>query len=385
VRIVVVAKDGSGNYNSIQTAVNNAKPGDTIQVKNGVYNEGISFRTSGTRTLPIALVNYPGHSPVIDPGGGRHTSDSSLRVEIKAEWIIVEGFEIRYGWNGIKVYQGHNTIRGNWIHHSTYQGILIVSTDNVFVDGNTIEYSGTDPNTCIRETGESSPKQCHGIYLSDSECSGISDVTIRGNVISNHGGRGIQWNAEGCSSVIENTLVENNIFENNSWGMVMYYNVERSVVRNNTFVLEKYPSTNDTTHTFIGIYGSTDNIFKNNIFHSTRNDVTAVMIKDNASAQNTFDYNLWKVSANLWEWKDSTRTDFSSQYRSITGWDKGGLCCNVDPGFYNLSTGIYHLKDSSPAIDRGEDGECSSVDHDGELRLEAGNRCDIGMDEYSKN
>src|SRR3990167_1760227 len=59
----IVAKDGSGDYTTIQAAVDNSKPGDTIQVKDGVYNEGVSFRTSGTSTRPITLMNYPGHRP----------------------------------------------------------------------------------------------------------------------------------------------------------------------------------------------------------------------------------------------------------------------------------------------------------------------------------
>ena len=73
---------------------------------------------------------------------------------------------------------------------------------------------------------------------------------------------------------IQNVLVENNLIENNSWGMVMYYNVERAVVRNNTVVIQSYPSTNESYHTFIGIYGSANNIIKNNIFYSTRSDVS---------------------------------------------------------------------------------------------------------------
>ena len=124
----IVAKDGSCDYTTIRAAVDNSKPGDTIQVKDGVYNEGVSFRTSGTSTRPITLMNYPGHSPVIDPGGGAYPPDYSHRVELWAEWIIIEGFEIRYDWDGVKVFMPHNTIRGNWIHHNKYNGILIIST-----------------------------------------------------------------------------------------------------------------------------------------------------------------------------------------------------------------------------------------------------------------
>lgn len=385
-RVLIVAKDGSGDYSSIQVALNNSRSGDTIQVKDGVYVERVNFTRSGTREEPIAVVNYPNHSPVIDPGGGTYPaeccpSSGTPRVEFNAEWIILEGFEIRYGWNGVKLYKGHNTIRDNWIHHNRYHGILVVSTGDVFIDGNTIEDNGTDPGACYKsEWGGESPKHCHGIYMSDFFCTGMSDITIRGNVLSDHGGRGVQWNGIECSSKMQNTLVENNIIENNSWGIVLWSNVNDSVIRNNTFVMEKYPFTDDNSHTFVGILNSVNNIFKNNIFYSTRGDVAALETFDSASGQNTFDYNLWKVGTNSWKWEDSWRSDFNSNYKSVTGWDGNGLF-NANPGFYNVSNGIYHLNANSSARDRGENNVCAAIDYDRQDRTQDP-ICDIGMDEY---
>ena len=42
-RLIIVAKDGSGDYGSIQPALNRSKPGDTIQVKDGIYVERVNF------------------------------------------------------------------------------------------------------------------------------------------------------------------------------------------------------------------------------------------------------------------------------------------------------------------------------------------------------
>jgi parallel beta-helix repeat protein len=382
-RVLVVSKDNSGDYSTISDAINSVLPGDTIQVKDGIYVERVDFNTSGTRDLPIALVNYPGHKPVIDPGGGEYPEDccpsgGTPRVEIDAEWIIVEGFEIRYGWDGIKIYEGHNTIRNNWIHHNKKQGILVVSTNDIFIHGNTIEYNGTDQGTCIK-SGEFSPKHCHAIYLSDFSCEGVDNITIRGNLLSNHGGRGIQWNGLGCGSVkMRNTLVENNIIENNSWGIVLYYNVENSLISNNTFVLESYPETNDNSHTFISIWDSTGNIITNNIFYSTRDDVSGVHIRDSESTQNTFDYNLWKVENEWWVWEGGWRGDYNN-YQNVTGWDSNSIM-GEDPGFFDLSGGDYHITSGSPARDSGNNQSCALGDLDNELRDDQ--VCDIGADEY---
>ena len=271
-RIVVVSKDGDGDYARIQDALDDSEPGDTIQVKEGVYVEGLHISRSGTRENPIALVNYPGHSPVIDPGGGTYPEDdNSLMVQWRAEWIILEGFEIRNGWDGIKVYDPHNTIRDNWIHDNRYQGILVVSTGDIFIEGNTVNNNGTAQGACYGESwGGESPRHCHGLYISNYTCAGAPNITVRGNKFRNHGGTGIAWNGSSCTSKIRNTLVENNILENNSWGMSFYYNVEGSVIRNNTLVIEDYPETDNTSHNFIVMWESSGNEIRNNIFYSTR-------------------------------------------------------------------------------------------------------------------
>ena len=318
-RIVVVSKDGDGDYARIQDALDDSEPGDTIQVKEGVYVEGLHISRSGTRENPIALVNYPGHSPVIDPGGGTYPEDdNSLMVQWRAEWIILEGFEIRNGWDGIKVYDPHNTIRDNWIHDNRYQGILVVSTGDIFIEGNTVNNNGTAQGACYGESwGGESPRHCHGLYISNYTCAGAPNITVRGNKFRNHGGTGIAWNGSSCTSKIRNTLVENNILENNSWGMSFYYNVEGSVIRNNTLVIEDYPETDNTSHNFIVMWESSGNEIRNNIFYSTREDVLGVRIKDEKSTQNVFDNNLWHIKSRLWVWGGHWRKDFNTEFENV--------------------------------------------------------------------
>ena len=44
-RTVVVARDGSGQYTSIQEAVDDAKSGDTIRIKAGEYQEDVTIHS----------------------------------------------------------------------------------------------------------------------------------------------------------------------------------------------------------------------------------------------------------------------------------------------------------------------------------------------------
>lgn len=336
--IFIVSKDGTGDYTTIQAAVDNSKPGDTIHVKTGVYNEGVSFTKSGTSTQPITLMNYPGHSPVIDPGGGTYPqeccpSSGPLRVELRAEWIILEGFEIRYGWDGVKVFKPHNTIINNWIHHNRYQGILIISTNDILIEGNAIEYNGTDPGACYDSSwGGVSPRHCHGIYMSDYSCTGLSNITIRRNVISGHSGRGVLWNGLGCGSKSTNTVVDSNLIENNSWGLALYHNVENAKITNNTFINDSRPDTDDVAWTFLGVWESRSNTITNNEFHTSLPDFAAIHVYDSESMDNDVNHNLWRTAGSLWIWDGQKRTDWEN-YRDVSGWDsESDICIGCDNG-----------------------------------------------------
>ena len=386
-RMVVVSQDGSGDYTKIQDAVEDSRPGDTIQVKDGIYVERVQFSVSGTKQEPITLKNYPNHSPVIDPGGGHYPPEcchpkGTPRVQVNAQWIIIEGFEIRNGWDGIKVYNSNVTIRDNWIHNNKYQGILIVSVGDVFIEGNTINNNGTDPGACSREDwGGESPTHCHAIYISDYSCDGAPRITVRGNVLRNHGGGGVHWNGSGCSSSMGGNLLENNMIEDNTWGMMLFYNVRNSVIRNNTFVTENLEQDYNSSYSFISIWGSTGNQIKNNIFYSTKDEISAIMIRDSESTQNTFDYNLWNVSFDWWVWDGDWRDDFHADFKSVTGWGQNSWCCSVNPDFVSSSQKNYRIRSSSPAVDTGTSQECASIDYDGQQRAH-GQSCDMGADEF---
>ncbi|MGH7849176.1 MAG: right-handed parallel beta-helix repeat-containing protein, partial [Thermodesulfobacteriota bacterium] len=226
----IVDQSGEGDYTDIQSAVNDAEPGDVILVKNGTYRGRLVINVSGTSSNPITIMNYPDHSPVIIPG-----ENDIDRVEFNAEHIIFEGFEVRGGWDGIKLYEGNNTVRNCYIHNNITQGILIVSASGITIEGNTIESNGSGDGDCVID-GEYSPKHCHGIYISDYDCTGLEDILIRNNHIIGHPGRGIQWNGAGCDSKMRNTIVEGNLIENNSWGLALFYNVEGAVISDNVFI-----------------------------------------------------------------------------------------------------------------------------------------------------
>jgi parallel beta-helix repeat protein len=323
-REVIVDPSGNGDYRGIQQAVRDAVPGTVITVRAGTYNENIVFRKSGTAERPITLRNYPDEMPIIIPGTGL-----AQRVELNAEYIIVEGFEILGGYDGIKIYKSNNIVRYNYVHNNKFTGILVAATtgeiSNVLIENNTVESNGFEPGTGNPYPGLSL-KNVHGIYISDFACVGTSNITIRLNTILGHGGRAIQWNGNSCETKMRNTLVEENLIENNSWGLALFYNVEGAVITNNVFNSNSRPETNDTLWTFFGIWGSDNNIISGNTFNSSLPDVAALIVVDEQSTHNTVDENTWRVAGNKWIWEGEERTDWTS-YPELTGWDVNGDVC----------------------------------------------------------
>lgn len=182
---------------TIAYAVNTMVAGDTTYVRGGTYNEDeIRFRRPGTSNAPIRLLNYPNESPIINFNGRtayhriliQHASGHNLAMG----WITIEGFEIRNGYDGIKLHNLHNgTIRRNWIHDNINQGILGVGGHHNFVERNRINHNG-DFQGCIdgkphHGSGTVCDKQ-HGIYMNGNS------ITITNNLIYDNLAFGITMN-----------------------------------------------------------------------------------------------------------------------------------------------------------------------------------------------
>jgi len=160
-------------WRTIAHAVSRMNAGDTTYVRGGVYNEGrIWFKKSGTASAPIRLLNAPGESPIVDFGSTEsnrvvHRFDIYAGSTTPIGWITIEGFEIRRGYEGIKMINGHDVvIRRNWIHHATGQGIG-GNGKNILIDRNVISHNGGFER-CARgdltSSGGTICNQAHGIY-----------------------------------------------------------------------------------------------------------------------------------------------------------------------------------------------------------------------------
>lgn len=228
---------------TIAYAVHTMVPGDTTYVRGGTYNEpGVQFRRSGTPTAPIQLLNYPNESPVLSCTAQNREANSflfynALGWRSAIGWIRLEGFEVKNCYDGIKMYNLHDsTIRRNWIHDNINQGILGNGT-RVLIDGNIINHNGpfsTRPKSFME----------HGIYLNGTT------IAITNNVIYDNLGFGIQQNGSASSlytpakhaapefAVSHNWVVANNTiaYQVNRAGMVVWgAHCNNTRIENNIF------------------------------------------------------------------------------------------------------------------------------------------------------
>lgn len=208
-----VGGNGTGNYSSIQDAIDNATYEDIIYVYRGTYQENLFVNKK------ISLVGEDRNSTIIDGGGTGivinitancvHIShltiqnsgrgiDAGIKIEESA------GINISYctflnNYYGIWVYQSHsNTLYKCYIHHNYYGVMLhLVSHDNQVI-------------FCTVKDNENT-----GIYLC---CSSIRNNIIGCDIISN-------WNYGIDIHVWDTRVYLNNFLSNGVNARSSYSNV----------------------------------------------------------------------------------------------------------------------------------------------------------------
>lgn len=223
---------------SIQEAINaaNSNMCEKICVESGLYREHININKR------VQLYNAPGsvEKPVIEPGG---TSSSVRRVEVNVAGthvcpVVIDGFEIRKGYDGVKLYEDWAIVRNNIIHDNVYQNILVVSSNHILIEGNEIYNAGTN---CTDLTwGGLSQKHCHGIYFSNFNCEANFDQVVRENYIHDNPGAGTNMNNKnGCGGrdSERDVTIDGNRYESNCVGIFPFYRVSNLRIINNEFTM----------------------------------------------------------------------------------------------------------------------------------------------------
>jgi parallel beta-helix repeat protein len=165
--VVKVPRD----FSTIQAAINEASPGDTIKVAAGVYNENVVISTPGLRLKAS-------EGAVIDGDGLTGTGILVLGTAAQpVADVEVSGFEVR----------------------GFQRGIVLQFTTGARISGNDIHDNNKSPGP------PGNPDQATGIDLVTAKSSDVSE-----NSVHNNGTAGIQLRVGSTDNVVQ----ANKIFEN---------------------------------------------------------------------------------------------------------------------------------------------------------------------------
>jgi hypothetical protein len=314
VTALYVSANGSGDCTqaspcSFATADGKATAGTTVHVAPGDYGS-VVISKSGAQGNNIRWVSDT-------KWGAKMSGDANSTVEISAQFVDFEGFDVTGGANTqnlIKLGSQSRAI-GNHVHDSPRgcdSNGGIETGGNTEVIGNFIENIGAGSGGC---------NLFHGIYFDTGD-------VIKNNVVVNvPNGSGIQsWHDTAKATIVNNTVVHT--------GNTGIYLGSDTGVQSGSYVANNISI--DNAGNGAGDKGTAKgNTYVNNLYFNNK-DGSELLV-------------------------DSTST--------------GKI--EADPQFVNPAGGDYHLKPGSPAIDKGAPNQAPTTDFDGHPRPQ-GAGIDIG-------
>ncbi|MCK4366985.1 MAG: right-handed parallel beta-helix repeat-containing protein [Thermoplasmata archaeon] len=263
---------GPGNYTTIQSAIDDANPGDSVYVHSGTYYESITiFKT-------LSLIGEDRDTTVIN---GTATGDV---VHVTADWVNVTGFTIAnsgpgYYDSGIELYYVQNcNVAGSNFSNNEFGIYLYHSSSNRIASNNasvnkygiTLRYSVN--NLIINNTASTNAQSGIQLWYSDN------------NTLSNNTALSNEVNGIDLGDSNNNTVANNSISDN--WGGILIIDgSDRNTVVNNIAFSNNWSGINLA-------FSGNNTMAGNNLF---ANDV-GIQIQDSHS--NTIVSN--KVSSNNW-------------------------------------------------------------------------------------
>ncbi|ODS40616.1 MAG: hypothetical protein A7315_08065 [Candidatus Altiarchaeales archaeon WOR_SM1_79] len=269
---------GSGNYTSIQWAIDNATSGDTVFVYNGTYYENVVVN----KTINLAGENKD--TTIID---GKESGDV---VTITVDWVNVSLFTITNGSSGIYISSSSNCdISDNIVNSNNNDGIsLYLLSDHNDIRFNTIEHN---------ENGIMLSESNHNLisdnYIIDNDGDGIylffnsNSNNIIFNIIENHNNSGVKILESDNNYVTQNFDINNNDYGVYLWDAHKNDISMNANIHNNTYGVYLESSNNNTILLWNNVHNNNYGIYlvssnDNNITENTAtsNDQSGIYLQN---------------------------------------------------------------------------------------------------------
>lgn len=263
--VIVVATDESGDYTSIQQAVDRADSGDKIRVQAGTYNQSVSVYKDVIISAPNGAT-ITNSSQVSAESAFKIYADATVSGFTLTDWKwgingggsssdwTVSDFTIRRSYQGISGYDSS----GDWIVEDT-------TIQNASVDGITVQLASGNPtirNTSLRTVGDGIDGEgftgtvvLSSISIRNISDDGIDAENVEGELILENttihnaaGGNGLHAPRSSGEATIRDTYIEtvqNGIFARQSGITVQSSNL--TVVDATQIGIEAVATTGDWT------------------------------------------------------------------------------------------------------------------------------------------
>ena len=215
---------------SLQTAVSNARSGQTVCVRGGTYVGQVQLKPAQSG---VTLIAYPGERPIID-GQNRYPVTTARNrfpglLHVTGSNIVVDGFDIRNSnARGVVVAQPPKAsplqnivIRNNIVQNSREVGMVVTGASSTLRVRNVLVENNVIYNNVLKNAGGAAG----GSALTFVEA---ENSTARGNRIHHNYGEGLV--ADRFSS---NIVLEYNVTYDNRGANLYLINTQNPIVRGN--------------------------------------------------------------------------------------------------------------------------------------------------------
>lgn len=243
--------DGSLNspFATVAHFVSLAKPGDTLYIRGGFYEQSTDITCSGTEDAWITIRNYPNEVPIFDGSDYWHTGSSS-KTRIAAffgnagsNYIVIQGLVIQnYIMSAITIGYREKDSNGQYIGApATHYKVRYILADRIGQNGISSGSGASDityENNIIGRTGYDMTFGSWSSGLNFLDLNG-SENYVRNNV-SYHNidvsarhtdGNGMILDTSGSDTSV---VVENNLFFMNGGVGIAWTDASNAIIRNNT-------------------------------------------------------------------------------------------------------------------------------------------------------
>jgi hypothetical protein len=191
---------GSGTpaapFQTVQKLISSLTPGQTGCVKQGTYDEDVTFRTSGTATAPITLTSYPGQTATIV---GR------MYIVDGANYVTVTGLDL----NGENPQQALSPMIDANNATFSYDNVTNDHTGTCFGIGSATWGWATGTlitHDTIHDCGQlPATNSQHGLYIGAA-----TNTTIAWSLIYGNADRGIQLYPDAQHTTIDHDIIDDN-------------------------------------------------------------------------------------------------------------------------------------------------------------------------------